>query len=293
MEKGTLFVVSLPIGNLKDITLRAIEILKKVKIIVCEDTRSFQKLNNYFNFGKKELLSFYKGVEGKRVDALIEILLKGEDVALVSEAGTPLISDPGAVFIRLAYKNNIKIVPIPGASALCTAISVSGFSPKHGFLFLGFLPKKEKEAKDLLKNITDDMAVVIFESPNRIKKTLKLLIDELGNRKCVLARELTKLHEEIYLTDLLSLSKKEEFKGEITLVIGPLEKEKDFPDSKDTKTVSDLSISEIVKFIKEKSENLRKQGISNKEIAKILSKEIELKPKEIYEILLLLDLKTG
>ncbi|PMP93715.1 MAG: 16S rRNA (cytidine(1402)-2'-O)-methyltransferase, partial [Thermodesulfobacterium geofontis] len=208
-KTGKLYVVALPIGNLKDITFRALEVLKSVEYIVCEDTRSFKKLINHYQLGEKKLISFYKDVEKKKTEKLIEILEKGEDVALVSEAGTPGISDPGANLIKLAYERKIKVIPIPGVSALTCALSVSGINLNKGFIFLGFLPRKKAEQKEILENLPKDLPFIIFEAPHRISKTLKNLLEILGNRNCFLARELTKMHEELLWTTLKDLSQRE------------------------------------------------------------------------------------
>ncbi len=272
-KKGTLYVVSLPIGNLKDITLRALEILKNIKFIACEDTRSLKKILNYYQCGPKKLISLYKDVEKKKSERIIELLKKGTDIALVSEAGTPGISDPGAYLINLAYKNKIKIEPIPGPSALTCALSVSGIILDKGFIFLGFLPKKKEEQKKILCNLPDDLPIILFIPPHQMKKTLKTLSKILGKRKCFLARELTKLHEELLWTDLEELEKRENFLGEITLIILPektLDKEKEI----------NLDI------IKKEAQKLKSKGIGTKELTKILSKKFDLPVKEIYKYLL-------
>ncbi len=277
-------MVGLPIGNLKDITLRAIEVLRKVKYVVCEDTRSFKKLISHYELGSKRLFSFYRGVEGERVEKILEFIFKGEDVALVSEAGTPLVSDPGAVLVRLAHERGIQIIPVPGPSALSAAISVAGFSPRAGFLFLGFLPRKEKEAEELIKLAPPASGIVLFESPKRVQKTAKLLLRILGNRPCLLARELTKIHEEVSLTTLSELSERSELKGEVTLVIAP--EESIFQEAQ--KKREKLSLPELLKMLKQRGEELVSKGLSKKEAARLLAEELGLKTGEVYETLLLL-----
>ncbi len=272
-----LYVVALPIGNLKDITLRALDVLKSVKYVVCEDTRSFKKLINHYQLGAKKLISFYKDVEKEKCEKIISILESGEDVALVSEAGTPGISDPGAYLIKQAYKKGIKITPVPGVSALTCALSVSGIFLTKGFVFLGFLPRKKAEQKELLEKIPEDFPVIIFEAPHRFARTLKNLLEILGNRKCFLARELTKMHEELLWSNLEDLSKREKFLGEITLIIMPETEKK----SSEVEPLEN-KISEI----KKEAEILNSQGLKKKEIAKILSKKYNLSPKFIYELIL-------
>ncbi|RLG11156.1 16S rRNA (cytidine(1402)-2'-O)-methyltransferase [Candidatus Pacearchaeota archaeon] len=272
-KKGKLFVVSLPIGNLKDITLRALEVLKETKYITCEDTRSLRKILNYYQLKGKKLISLYKDIEKERVDKVIKILLSGKDVVLVSEAGTPLISDPGAYLVKEAYNQRIKIVPIPGASALTCALSVSGIVLNKGFIFLGFLPRKKVEQKKLLERLPSEFPLVFFESPHRIKKTLKNLLEILGNRKCFLARELTKIHEELLWSDLETLSQREEFVGEITLIIMP----------EDTSKKEKTEIIEKEMNLKKEIEKLKNQGLKDKEIAKNLAQKFKISAKEIYK----------
>ena len=268
---GCLFVVGLPIGNLKDITLRALEVLKKVKFIVCEDTRSIKRLLNHYQCGSKKLISFYKDVEREKEEKILQLLKNGEDVVLVSEAGTPLISDPGAWLVKKAHQENIKVVPVPGVSALTCALSVAGVSLQKGFIFLGFLPREFNRQQEILKRLPQDLPLIIFEAPHRLSKTAENLIKILGNRECFLARELTKLHEELTWTDLQKLCKKEKFKGEITLIIMP-------PPSSEKEEISE---EEILKF----AEKFLKLGIKKKEVAKIIAEEFKISSKEAYKFL--------
>jgi len=273
MEKkvGKLYIVSLPIGNLKDITLRALEILKSVKYIVCEDTRSLKKLINYYQLGTKKTISLYKGIEKKKAEKVLALIEKGLDVAFVSEAGTPGISDPGAYLIRLAHERGIKVISVPGASALTCALSVSGINLDKGFIFLGFLPRKKSEQKEILENLPKNLPIVIFEAPHRMSKTIKTLLEILGNRKCFLARELTKIHEELLWTDLKSLSEREKFLGEITFIIMPENQEK---------------VQKVDwQIIKNEIKKLKSQGLKSKEIAKILAKKYNLSAKILYNLM--------
>jgi len=223
--EGTLFVVATPIGNLEDITLRALRVLKEADIIVCEDTRKTANLLRYYNIPKKPLLSYYKGVEKERLPRIIALLKEGKKVALCSEAGTPLISDPGALLVRRAHEEGIKIEPVPGPSALTAALQASGTDAGKGFIFLGFLPRKKKDFKEVLKYFQLELPVVVYISPHRFNKEVSALYEELGERRCFLAREITKLHEELTYSSLSELKERENIKGEITLIIFPEEKE--------------------------------------------------------------------
>ncbi|MCX7916990.1 MAG: 16S rRNA (cytidine(1402)-2'-O)-methyltransferase, partial [bacterium] len=155
-----LYIVATPIGNIKDITLRAIEILKEVDLILCEDTRETIKLLNYYGI-KKKLLSYYKDIEKKRVDRVIELLKEGKEIALVCDRGTPGISDPAYVLVNEAYKNNIKVIPVPGPSALTASLSISGFPLKNVY-FIGFIPKKENEKKKIFEKFKEGNETIIF-----------------------------------------------------------------------------------------------------------------------------------
>ncbi len=275
-KTGTLYVVSLPIGNLKDITLRALEILKNIKFIACEDTRSLKKILNYYKCESKKLISLYRDVEKKKSEKILELLKRGEDVVLVSEAGTPGISDPGAYIINLAHKNRIKIEPIPGPSAITCALSVSGIVLDRGFIFLGFLPKKLEEQKNLLSNLPNNFPIILFISPHQMKKTLKNLLKILGNRECFLARELTKLHEELLWTNLEELEKRENFLGEITLIIMP-------------EKILDKELKINWDILKKEVQRLKSQGFKTKEMSKCLSKKFNLPLKIVYNWILTSD----
>lgn len=269
-QRGILYVVALPIGNLKDITLRALEVLKEVDLVLTEDTRSFKKLLNFYQLPKKELLSFYKEVEAQKEEKVITLLKEGKKIALCSEAGTPLISDPGARLIRRAHLEGIKVEPVPGPSSLTAALSVSGLDLSKGFIFLGFLPKKEKEIEKRLKSLPTELPLVIFLPPHRFTKTIKILRKILGERTAFLARELTKLHEELIWAKLSELENKESLRGEITLIIEG-EEVKPEPEKPSEK--------ELLEEFKE----LTKQGLKLKEIAKLLSKKYGLSAKELYQ----------
>ena len=218
---GQLFVVGTPIGNLKDVTLRAISTLQSVDIILAEDTRNSKKLLDAHKIETK-MISYHEHSNDKEIKKIIDLLLEGKDLALISDAGTPTISDPGYGLIRDCIKHDIVIVPIPGVSAITAAMSVSGL-PSDSFTFVGFLPQKKGRLKkiELLKNIEN--TVILFESPYRLEKTLNQLLEHLGNRSVVVGRELTKLYEEVIrgnLSDIIMHFSKSKVKGEIVIMIG-------------------------------------------------------------------------
>ena len=220
-DKGHLFVVGTPIGNLEDITLRAISTLQNVDLILAEDTRNSKKLLSAHNINTK-MMSYHEHSNEKETKRIISLLLDGKNLALISDAGTPTISDPGYGLIRDCIKEEIKIIPIPGASAITTAMSVSGL-PSDSFTFFGFLPQKKGRIKKIKELLNVDNTIILFESPFRLEKTLNQLKEYLGNRSVVIGRELTKLYEEIIrgnLDDVIKYFSKSKVKGEIVIMIG-------------------------------------------------------------------------
>ncbi len=219
--RGVLYIVSTPIGNLEDITLRALRILKEVDLIAAEDTRRTFLLLKHFGI-QTPLTSYFEGNELKKREFILSRLNQGDQVALVSEAGTPGISDPGYRLIRLAIEHSIPVVPIPGPSAVITALSVSGL-PTDAFLFKGFLPNKAKKRRQLLEQLVEIRETLIFyESPHRLSETLKDIFETLGDREIALTRELTKVYEEVLrgkLSEVIPHLSEKKLKGEITLVI--------------------------------------------------------------------------
>lgn len=214
---GTLYIVATPIGNLEDITLRALRILKEVDLIACEDTRHTGILLKHFDI-QKGLISFHQHSKLQKIQFLIAELENGKNIALVTDAGTPGISDPAGVLIAEASRSKIEIVPIPGVSALTTLLSVSD-KPLDQFLFLGFLPKK-KGRQTLLKTISEfNFPIVFFESPYRISKTLTELSQLLGDREVIIGRELTKKFEEIYRGKITEILPKIKAQGEFVILI--------------------------------------------------------------------------
>ncbi len=220
-ETGTLFIVSTPIGNLGDFTFRAVETLKLVSLVAAEDTRHSKKLFSHYNI-HTPLISYYEHNKFTRIPIIIDHLLNGNDLALISDAGTPGISDPAYKLIREAIKEEITIESIPGASASLAALISSGL-PTDRFIFEGFLPPK-KGRKARISRVKGEQATLIYyESPKRLQRTLKDLLDGLGDRPAVVSRELTKLHEEIKrgtLSELLSYFKTRSLRGECVILIG-------------------------------------------------------------------------
>lgn len=224
MKRGILYIVATPIGNLNDITFRAVEILKSVAVIAAEDTRHSQKLLSHYQI-KTPLLSYHAFNEKNRLPLLLEHLDRGEAVALISDAGTPLINDPGFILVQNLQELGYKIIPIPGACALITALSASGL-PTDRFTFEGFLPSKPSASRKLLEALKEESRTIIFyETPHRILQSLELMIEIFGpERKAVIARELTKNFETIILDSLENLQAKliedpNQQKGEFVLLV--------------------------------------------------------------------------
>lgn len=218
---GTLYLVATPIGNLEDITLRALRILKEVSLIACEDTRQTSKLLQHYLI-ERPTISYYEHNERERTEQLINRLLEGQSIALVSDAGTPIISDPGFVLVNKAISLQIPVVAIPGASALLPALITSGLA-SHEFLFIGFLPARSGERRKKFLEIKSlPFTIICYESPHRIAQSLIDAQEILGDRKAIIARELTKLYEEILRGNLVELSElvlEKPLKGELVLVI--------------------------------------------------------------------------
>jgi 16S rRNA (cytidine1402-2'-O)-methyltransferase len=225
--RGTLYLVATPVGNLQDITLRAIEVLKEVDLIACEDTRHTRKLLTYYGIGTATV-SYHEHNERERAAEIVAKLRSGQRVALVSDAGMPGICDPGYRVVCLAVENGVTVVPVPGASAVVLALAASGL-PTDAFAFGGFLPAKSGQRREVLEGIARSLRTEMFyEAPHRVVEALEDLVEVLGGaRRVVVARELTKLHEEFLRGSaaevLAELKKRGEVKGEITLLIGRAE----------------------------------------------------------------------
>lgn len=221
MEAGKLYLVATPLGNLEDITHRALRTLTEVDLIAAEDTRHTQKLLNHFAI-KQKMISYYLHNERERTGEIIEKLISGLNIALVSDAGMPGISDPGYLLVAEAVKRGITVIPIPGASAVVTALAASGL-PTDSFLFEGFLPRKTKERSAILSQLRDFSGTLVFyEAPHRLLATIKDIYEVLGDREIVLARELTKIHEEFIrgaLVEIIDRIEKQNIKGEFTILI--------------------------------------------------------------------------
>jgi len=212
-----LYIVATPIGNLGDITLRALEMLKSVDFIACEDTRVTSKLLAHYKI-QKPLISYFQHSKISKIDKIVNLLKEGKDVALVTDAGTPGISDPGQRLIEAAIQAKIKVEPIPGSSAAITALSVSGFMTDE-FLFVGFLPHKKGRQTKLKSLAQEKRVIVLYESPYRIQKLLKEMLEFMGDREIVVCRELTKKFEEIYRGKVSTIFYQIKPKGEFTIII--------------------------------------------------------------------------
>ena len=269
LSNNTLYVVSTPIGNLNDITLRAIDVLKKSDIILCEDTRRSIKLLNHLNI-KKKLISYHKFNEKKQLMNIIEQINKGKILSLISDAGTPLLSDPGKILLNNCLKNKIQIIPIPGVSSITAAMSVSGFDDK--FLFYGFLPKTENDLDKTFQNLSKYSFTQVFFVPSiKINFYLKKIQRYYEGRKIMIGRELTKVHEDFYRQDIDSLKVfKSPLKGEITLVIS----EKNLKNEK-------IDMQKIVNMAKK---YLKKYSVKDT-VQLILEKE-RVNKKEVYKLCL-------
>ena len=266
-KKG-LYLVSTPIGNLGDITFRAVEILKKSDFILCEDTRISKNLLNKYEVNSK-LISYHKFNEKKNLKNIIQLLINGSIVSLVSDAGTPTISDPGAILIRECIKKNIDVIPIPGTSSVITALSISGFSNK--FFFYGFFPERKKDfMKDfeILSNL--NCSIVFFISPKKINKIIPFLNEEFAGRRILIGREMTKYYEEFIRLEIgkLRLFDKD-LKGELTIVISEKESDK-----KSSQILSESDKVNIKKMIKK---------LSVKEIVSVIGESKKIPKKIIYD----------
>lgn len=268
-QKGNLYVVATPIGNLEDITLRAIKTLKEVDLIAAEDTRHTLKLLNHLEI-TKPMISYHRHNEEIRCENLIKELKEGKNIALVSDAGTPGICDPGEEIIKKCIEENIKVIPLPGACAMINALIASGISTKE-FSFLGFLPLNKKNRKEKIEEIKNsNKTIIIYEAPHKLKNTLNDLSSILEDRKIVLARELTKIHEE-YIRGTINelIEKSENLKGEIVLII-------EGNKIKEENKLNNLTLEKHFEFYK-------KQGLDKKEIIKKIAKDRNVSKNEIYQ----------
>ena len=267
--KSGLYVVSTPIGNLEDITLRAIYILKNSELILCEDTRTSIKLLKKFNINTK-MISYHKFNEKKRLGKIIQIIKNNKIVSLISDAGTPVISDPGAILIKECIKNDIALHPIPGASAVTSALSVSGFDEK--FLFYGFLPNSESQIKNEIKNLCDfPYSIIFFVSSNKINKVIKIFKMFFSERKIMIAKEMTKIYESFIRNDVNSLDvSKYNLKGELTVAVS------------NKFNIKKKSLNQLGESVKNEIK-LMLTKYSNKDVSNFISKREKISKKIIYD----------
>jgi 16S rRNA (cytidine1402-2'-O)-methyltransferase len=269
-----LYLVATPIGNLEDITLRALRILKEVDQIACEDTRHTQKLLSHYNI-QKPLVSYHEHNELTRAPELVVAMEQGAQIALVSDAGVPLVSDPGYRLVTLCLRHRIPVVPIPGPSALLAALSASGL-PNEEFLFAGFLPARSGERRRALERLRiEDRTIIFYEAPHRIEETLIDAHEILGDRPACIAREVTKLHEEFRRGSLAELAvslAEKPARGEITLLIGPVPAEE-----KSALRDTSQSLADRV------DELIRQAKLDRKEALKLAAKERGLSKRAAYQ----------
>ena len=272
MKKGILYVVATPIGNLEDITYRAINILKSVDIIAAEDTRHTLKLLNHYEISK-HLISYHRHNEEIKSGELIKELKEGKDIALVSDAGTPGICDPGEVVIKKCIEEEIKVVPVPGACAFVNALISSGLNTDT-FLFLGFLPLNKKNRKQKLEQIKEStQTTIIYEAPHKLQSTLKDLEEFVSDRNVVLARELTKIHEEFIRGNIKEIiEKSKDVKGEMIILI---EGKPEITLEEKQQEFKNMSLEEHFSFYE-------KQGFDKKDIIKKIAKDRGVPKNEIY-----------
>jgi 16S rRNA (cytidine1402-2'-O)-methyltransferase len=269
---GRLYLVGTPIGNLEDITIRALRILKEVDFIACEDTRRTQQLLDRYDI-KTPMVSYHEHNELTRAPELIIRMEEGASIALVSDAGMPLVADPGFRLVKLAMRHNIPVVPVPGASAFVAVLAAAGL-PVNEFRFVGFLPNKRLARLRLLKGLQGERTVVFYEAPHRVVETLEDILDNLGDRPLVLAREVTKLHEEFLrgpVSEVLLSLKARAVKGEITLVLGPQDAHAEGPAG-----LPERSIRQDV------SRAMSEQGLDERAALKTVAKARGISKSEAY-----------
>ncbi|MFZ0465422.1 MAG: 16S rRNA (cytidine(1402)-2'-O)-methyltransferase [Candidatus Acidiferrales bacterium] len=278
--RGCLFLVATPIGNLEDISLRALRVLKEVDVIACEDTRQTLKLLSHFEI-RKPLESYHEHNEMTRAAELVLRIEEGARVALVSDAGTPVISDPGHRLVSLCLRHHLPVIPIPGPSAIVAALAASGM-PSEEFTFLGFLPARPAERRRRLQQLSSESrTLVLYEAPHRLRATLEDALEILGNRRAAVARELTKIHEEFihgHIDELIAALAKKPPRGEITLLIAPPEAADS--DRASAQAASAASLAERV------AEIAGAQSIDRKAALKIAAKERGMTKREAYKRLL-------
>jgi 16S rRNA (cytidine1402-2'-O)-methyltransferase len=278
-SKGILYLVATPIGNLEDITLRAIRTLKEVDFIAAEDTRHTIKLLNHFEI-KKSLVSYYEHNKREKGNYLISQLLEGKNIALVSDAGTPGISDPGEDLVKLCIEKDIKVTPIPGPVAAVTGLIASGL-PSGRFAFEGFLPMNKRSRKERLASLKNEVRTIVFyEAPHKLTNTLNDLYQTFGNRKVVFARELTKRFEEIVrceLKEAIEKYEKQAPKGEFVIIVEGISEDEITENNK--KVWGNMSLEEHLDFY-------MREGLDKKEAMKKVAEDRGISKREVYRALL-------
>ncbi len=270
--KGKLYIVATPIGNLEDITLRAINVLKFVDIIIAEDTRHSLKLLNHLEISKP-LISYHRHNEEEKTDVILDKIDEGNNIALISDAGTPVISDPGEIIVKKALERNISVIPIPGACAIITALMAAGVNTRN-FTFYGFLSINKKIRMKELEQIKNNKStIILYEAPHKIINTLRDLEEYVGERQIVLARELTKIHEEFIRGNIKEVrAKLDSPKGEYVIIIN----EDNFFDENLENKINKLTLEEHYKYYE-------KMGLDKKEIIKKIAKDRGVPKNEIYQ----------
>lgn len=271
--ENALYIVPTPIGNLRDITLRALDILNKVEVIVCEDSRVSSKLLGFYQIKGKEFIVYNDNSEEKDRKKILHSLMSKKSIALLSDAGTPLISDPGYKLINFLREFNQKIIPLPGSCSITTAICASAIACDN-FLFIGFLPTPKIQKANLFESLKNQPTFIFFEAPTRVLTTLKILKETLGNRKICVAKELTKMHEEIISDEVENLikifeEKSTKIKGEFVIIV-----------EKSAKNIQNFTQENILKAIK----NELKNRVSIKDLSQKLSEIYDINKKEIYQM---------
>lgn len=276
---GTLYLCATPIGNLEDMTYRAVRTLKEADLIAAEDTRNSVKLLNYFEI-QTPMTSYHEHNKIEKGKRLVERLHRGDNVALITDAGTPGISDPGEELVRMCMDEGIKVTAVPGAAACITALTMSGLSTRR-FAFEAFLPADKKERSAVLKELSEETrTIVLYEAPHRLVKTLKILYESLGERKASVCRELTKKHETVFesmLSQAIAYYEVHEPRGECVLVVEGKSRERQKEESE--ASWKEMSVEEHMAYYEE-------QGIDRKEAMKLVAKDRGTGKREVYKMLL-------
>ncbi len=277
--RGKLYICATPIGNLEDITWRVIRTLKEVDLIAAEDTRHSRKLLNYFEISTP-LTSYHEHNKYDKAKELIKRMREGENIALVTDAGTPAISDPGEILVKMCCEENMEVTSLPGATACITALTLSALSSKR-FSFEGFLPRDKKQRKEILNQIENEERTILFyEAPHHLKETLQEIYAKVGNRKIAVCRELTKKYETVFrgtLEEIIKYYEKNNPRGEYVLVLDGINKTKKILE--DQKNWKEIDVEEHMKIYE-------KRGLCKKEAMKQVAKDRGISKREVYQLLL-------